>query len=185
MTTSCYSPHTDSDETPGTGTAMIKRSSQALAAWFLTWDLSITASAWVGAYFLRFDSGWIPVTKPPPTAYLCWRNLPLVLLLAVTAYHLTGQYTIHRLRRLREEMVGVVKGTVLMSLLVMASTFYTQDPYDSRVTMVLFSIMTAVSVVTARRSSWYAIRHLRSQGYNQTRSLIVGTGRVARKTAWA
>ena len=41
---------------------MIKRSSQALAAWFLTWDLSITASAWVGAYFLRFDSGWIPVT---------------------------------------------------------------------------------------------------------------------------
>ena len=125
------------------------------------------------------------VTKPPPTAYLCWRNLPLVLLLAVTAYHLTGQYTIHRLRRLREEMVGVVKGTVLMSLLVMASTFYTQDPYDSRVTMVLFSIMTAASVVTARRLSWYAIRHLRSQGYNQTRSLIVGTGRVARKTAWA
>ena len=31
--------------------------------------------------------------------------------------------------------------------------------------------------------SWMAIRRLRSQGYNQTRALIVGTGRVARKTA--
>jgi hypothetical protein len=167
------------------GNGMIKRSSQALAAWFLTWDLSITAAAWLGAYFLRFDSGWIPVTKPPPTAYLCFRNLPLVLLLAVVAYHLTGQYTIHRLRRFREEMVGALKGTVLMSLLVLASTFYTQDHYESRATMLLFSVMTASGILMARRLSWYAIRYLRSQGYNQTRSIIVGTGRVARKTAWA
>src|SRR5947209_886686 len=170
MTTSCHSPHTDSDETPGTGTAMIKRSSQALAAWFLTWDLSITASAWVGAYFLRFDSGWIPVTKPPPTAYLCFRNLPLVLLLAVVAYHLTGQYTIHRLRRFREEMVGALKGTVLMSLLVLASIFYLQNAYESRATMLLFSVLTAGGILFSRRLSWYTIRSLRSRGYNQTRS---------------
>ena len=164
---------------------MIKRSSQVLAVWFLFWDLILTAAAWIGAYYLRFGSGWIPITKPPPSASLCWRSLPLVLLLAFSAYHLTGQYTIHRLRRFREEMVGVLKGTVLMSLLVMASTFYTQDPYDSRATMLLFSILTAAEILTARRLSWYAIRYLRSQGYNQTRSLIVGTGRVARKTAWA
>src|SRR5713226_8698471 len=120
--------------TPGTGSTMIKRSSQALAVWFVFWDLILTASSWVGAYYLRFNSGLIPITKPPPSAALCLRNLPLVLLLAVAAYHLTGQYTIHRLRRFREEMVGVVKGTVLMSLLVMATTFYRQDPYDSRIT---------------------------------------------------
>jgi Undecaprenyl-phosphate glucose phosphotransferase len=164
---------------------MIKRSSQVLVVWFLCWDLLLTGVAWVGAYYLRFSTGWIPVNKPPPDAYMCWRNVPLVLLVSAVAYQLTGQYTIHRLRRFREEMIGVIKGTALLSLLVMATTFYRQDPYDSRVTMSLFSILTAGLTLIARRLSWYAIRLLRSCGYNQSRAIIVGTGRVARKTAWA
>jgi Undecaprenyl-phosphate glucose phosphotransferase len=162
---------------------MIKRHSQFLYAWFLLSDLFLTGAAWIGAYYLRFDSGWIPVSKETPDVSLCWRNLPLVLLLAAIAYRWTGQYIIHRLRRFREEMLGVVQGTALMSLLVMATTFYLHDPYESRVTMLLFSGLTVVGVLTARRLSWAAIRELRSHGYNQTRSVIVGTGRVARKTA--
>ena len=164
---------------------MIKRSSQILYTWFLVWDLIMTAVAWVGAYQLRFASGWIPLSKTPVDLILCLRNLPLVLLLTAIAYRWTGQYRIHRLRRFREEMVGVVQGTALMSLLVMATTFYRHDPYESRITMLLFSALTTAGVLTARRCSWMAIRHLRSRGYNQTRALIVGTGRVARKTARA
>jgi Undecaprenyl-phosphate glucose phosphotransferase len=164
---------------------MIRQRSQILCAWFLIWDLILTSAAWVAAYYLRFGTGWIPVTKDPPDAQLCWLNLPLVVLLAAVAYHLTGQYAIHRLRRFREEVVCVLKGTALLSLLVMATTFYLHDPYESRVTMVLFSVLVGVSVLAARRLSWSAIRRLRSRGYNQTHAVIVGTGRVARKTALA
>ncbi len=164
---------------------MIRQRSQILCAWFLIWDLILTAASWIGAYYLRFQAGWIPVTKDPPDAQLCWLNLPLVVLLAAVAYHLTGQYAVHRLRRFREEVVCVLKGTALLSLLVMATTFYLHDPYESRVTMVLFSLLVGVSVLTARRMSWSAIRRLRSRGYNQTHAVIVGTGRVARKTALA
>jgi Undecaprenyl-phosphate glucose phosphotransferase len=163
---------------------MIKRRSQILCAWFLLWDLAITGSAWIGAYYFRFEAGVVPITKTPPDASLCWKNLPLVLLLAAVAYHLAGQYVIHRLRRFREEVIGVVKGTALLSLLVMATVFYTHDPYESRTAMVLFSLATACGVLAARRLSWATIRHLRSQGFNQMNSVIVGTGRVARKTAW-
>jgi len=164
---------------------MIKRSSQALVVWFISWDLVLTAAAWVGAYYLRFNSGWIPLYKPSPEIYLCFRSIPLVMLLSVVAYQITGQYTIHRLRRFREEMIGVIKGTALLSLLVMATTFYRQDPYDSRATMVLFTGLTTTGILTWRRLSWYAIRYVRSCGYNQSLAIIVGTGRVARKTAWA
>jgi Undecaprenyl-phosphate glucose phosphotransferase len=168
------------------GMVMIKRSSQVLCVWFLVWDLFATAAAWVGAYQLRFSSGWVPQSnKPTPDFHLCWRSLPLVLVLAIVAYHLTGQYTIHRLRRFREEVICVLKGTMLMSLLVMATTFYRQDPYDSRATMGLFSCLTAAGILLTRRLSWFTIRYLRSCGYNESRALIVGTGRVARKTASA
>src|SRR5437016_10748654 len=146
---------------------MIKRRSQILVAWFALWDLLLTASAWIGAYYLRFETGWIPILKPAPDVSLCWRNLPLVMLMAGVAYRLTGQYTIHRLRRLREEVICVLKGTILLSLLVMATLFFKHDRYESRTTMVLFSVLTTLGVLTARRASWSAIRYLRSQGYNQ------------------
>jgi Undecaprenyl-phosphate glucose phosphotransferase len=164
---------------------MIRRSSQLLCVWFLSWDLAITAVCWVGAYFLRFESGWVPLFKDTPDVSLCWRNLPLVILLGAVSYRLTGQYAIHRLRRLREEAVSVVKGTALMSLLVVATTFGLHDPYESRVTLLLFAVLTPCAILTARRFSWAAIRWLRSRGYNQTHAVIVGTGRVARKTARA
>src|SRR5262245_37997533 len=109
------------------GTAMLKRRSQGLCVWFLVSDLFITSGCWLLAYFLRFEVGWFPVTKSPPEPYYCWRYLPLVAFMSVVAFEITGQYAIHRLRRFREEVIAVLKGTALLALLVMATTFFTHD----------------------------------------------------------
>jgi len=164
---------------------MFKRRSQILCGWFLLSDLLITSGCWLAAYYLRLEAGWLPVTKKPPDPSLCWAYVPLVMLLSAVAFELTGQYAIHRLRRFREEVVAVVKGTLLLALLLMATTFFTQDQYESRAMMLLFVALTTTSILTCRRFSWAAIRWLRTQGYNQTRSVIVGTGRIGRKTARA
>src|SRR5262249_39351263 len=52
-----------------------------------------------------------------------------------------------------------------------------------RLTMVLFWGLTTLGVLTARRAGWASVRTLRSRGYNQTFSLIVGCGRGARRLA--
>ena len=129
---------------------MIRRSSQVIRAWFLVCDLALTALAWLGAWFLRFRSGWLPVEKEPLDLALCLENLPLVLLLAAVAFHFTGQYAIDRLRRLREEAFAVLKGGSLLALLVMATTFYRQDPYRSRVTLTLFFVLSVACVLAGR-----------------------------------
>src|SRR5262249_56477205 len=59
------------------------------------------------------------------------------------------------------------------------------DPYESRLTMGLFFVLGLVLILAARRVTWAAVRTLRSRGYNQTFAIVVGTGRVARKTARA
>ena len=164
---------------------MINRRSQILCVWFLACDLTLTAVAWLLAFFVRFETGWIPVTKAPPDLQMCLRNLPLVVLVSALAYRLAGQYVVHRLRRLREEFVSVFKGTGLMALLVIAATFSMHDPYESRGTIVLFTLLSGALILAARRFSWFGIGWLRSHGYNQAQSLVVGTGRVARKTARA
>ncbi len=165
------------------GAGMIKRKSQILILWFFLWDLSLTALAWIGAYQIRFHSGWFKVHKNTPDFRLCLNNIPLLLLISAVAFRLTGQYGIHRFRRLREEFASVLKGVALMGLLVMATTFTLQDRYESRATFLIFFALTMASILTARRFTWAGVRWLRRRGYNQTQAIIVGTGRVARKAA--
>jgi len=161
----------------------MQQRSQLLTACFVLSDIVVTACSWVGAYLLRFESGLFPITKEPVGFNECLRILPLVLGLTLLAFRLAEMYGVHRLRRFREEFVAVCKGTGLLTLFVMGAVFCLQDPYESRATMLLFFGINGVAVLAARRLGWSLIRYLRSRGYNQHFSIIVGTGRVARKTS--
>src|SRR5437764_11913644 len=51
--------------------------------------------------------------------------------------------------------------------------------------MAIFAALAIVSVLVTRRMTWWAVHWFRRRGYNPSFSLIVGTGRTARKTAAA
>ena len=163
---------------------MIKRRSQTLTAWIAICDVLAVGVAWVGAYQLRF-SGFFPVTKEQPPIEWCYNSLPLIMSLAAIAFWLAKNYEINRLRRLREELWALLKGVPLLVLLVTGATFYLQDPYVSRGAMTLFAVLAFVAVFISRRLIWWAIHYLRRHGYNPSFCIIVGTGRVARRTAAA
>jgi Undecaprenyl-phosphate glucose phosphotransferase len=46
----------------------------------------------------------------------------------------------------------------------------------------MFLVCSAVGILTARRFSWLALRRMRARGVNQSHALIIGTGRLARRT---
>ena len=163
----------------------MKRKSQVICLWFLCCDLGLTVAAWLGSHFLRFESGLFDVDPGQfsPSFEMCWKNVPLIILLSTLAYHFAGLYMVHRFRRLREEFVSVLLGTVLMGLLVMAAIFGLHNRYESRGAILLFIGFALLLTLAARRASWIGVHWLRRRGYNQTQTLIVGTGRVARKTA--
>lgn len=162
---------------------MIHQRSQLLGSCFLLTDLVLTTAAWFLAYFLYFKSGWFHLDKKIPDFYLCLQRLPLLWLLSVVAYRLGGMYDVGRLRRFREEMVAVFKASLLLTLLVMARIFFLHDAYESRAGISIFWGLSVVLVLIGRRIAWAIIRTLRSHGYNQTFSIIVGAGRAARKMA--
>ncbi len=161
---------------------MVRRVSQSLVAWFLIWDLALTAGAWVGAYYVRFYTGLFSIHRGIPDFGLYIRALPLILLVGMIAYRIAGMYEVHRLRRFREELAAVAKGVGLMSLLVMATSFARQAQHESRGAMVMFAIGTLFSLLVTRRVSWSGMRRLRARGVNQSHALVVGTGRLARRT---
>ena len=76
---------------------------------------------------------------------------PHVLLVSAVAYRLTGQYAIHRFRRLREEFASVLRGVALMGLFVVATTFSLQDRYDSRATFLIFFLLAMLLILLGRK----------------------------------
>jgi Undecaprenyl-phosphate glucose phosphotransferase len=163
---------------------MIKRRSQTLAAWICLCDVVTVGAAWIGAYYLRF-SGLFPVEKEQPPFEWCRDALTLVVPVSALAFWLTSNYEIHRLRRMREELWAVSKGVPLLILMVTGGSFFLKDPYVSRGAMVIFALLSLVSVFIMRRLTWWAVHYVRRRGYNPSFSVIVGTGRTARKTSVA
>lgn len=164
---------------------LIKPTRQLLILWFMSWDLLVTSGCWLLAYLIRFRSGWLPIYKEVPPFERCLEHLPLLLVLGPMAYYLGGMYEVHRLRRYREELVSVAKGSALLLLFVLASIFFQKDPYESRLTSVLFLGLNLVGLLLTRRMWWGLIRDLRKRGFNSQAAIIVGTGRVARQIARA
>jgi Undecaprenyl-phosphate glucose phosphotransferase len=163
---------------------MIKRRSQTLSAFICLVDVVSVGVAWVGAYYLRF-SGLFPIYKDQPPVEWCLADLPLVMGFAVFAFWITKNYEIHRLRRLREELWAVLKGVPLLLLLMTGAAFFLQDDYVSRGAMAIFATLAFAFVLVTRRMTWWAVHLFRRRGYNPSFTVIVGTGRTARKTAAA
>jgi Undecaprenyl-phosphate glucose phosphotransferase len=162
---------------------MTKRTSQPLTIWFVVWDLFLTATAWLFSYVARFYLKLIPFDpERQPGIELYLSSLPLILLLSIVCYRFTGMYEVHRLRRFREDLVAVGGGVTLMGLAVIATIFYQQQHYHSRLAMGMFLVCSAFGILIARRFSWLALRRMRARGVNQSHALIIGTGRLARRT---
>jgi len=160
---------------------MIDRRSQVQSFGFFVSDLLLTALMWLGAYYARFQAGWFVWEGDIPPFYWCWRQLPLVCLLAAFAYKLAGMYQIGRLRRFREEMLAVGQGVGLLGLFLLTVLFFLRDPYESRGNFLLFGAGVLLAILISRRVGWAVLKQLRSWGYNRTQALIVGTGRAARR----
>ena len=160
----------------------MKRTSQSLFVWFVVWDVAATVAAWLGAYAIRFDTGLPLVNHHQPDFDLCVGNIPLVVVLGVVVYRFVGLYDVHRLRRFREETVAVAKAVALLTLLVMSTNFARHYAYESRLAMGLFAGLAVTGVLACRRINWTIVGRLRASGFNQSHALVVGSGRLARRT---
>ncbi|MCY2943450.1 MAG: undecaprenyl-phosphate glucose phosphotransferase [Planctomycetota bacterium] len=161
---------------------MVRRISQSLGLAFLVLDLLFTAVAWISAYFIRFHTGWFELVQEVPSLTDCLADIPVVLLLAAISFSWTGQYRITRLRRFREELWGILQGSMLLLLLVLATIFLTRSRYEPRMALALFGLLETCLVFFARRTAWSTLRRLRQSGFDLSGCVIIGTGREGRNT---
>ncbi len=141
-------------------------------------------AAWLLAYYLRFYTQIVPVTKgiPPFSRHVALTVPVLFLWISVFAYF--RLYRTSRIMRRTTELGKVLQAHAVSVLAFIALTSVISEYRFSRVVIVYFATIVGAYFLLTRLSLRNSIRRLVAQGIKTQSLVIVGDGQSARAVVW-
>jgi Undecaprenyl-phosphate glucose phosphotransferase len=174
---------------------MMRRFNRLLVAYYVLSDAAFAAGAFLFAYFIRFESGLIPVWEgvPPFGEYLFLA--PFIALLVPAAFHVQGLYRLRRGRSRVDDFFAVFVGTVLAMVAGVSGTLYYATYYlsdelkregafeVSRLVWALFMVLNVMVAYASRELVREVLERRWKAGIGLKRVLIAGAGDLGRMVA--
>jgi Undecaprenyl-phosphate glucose phosphotransferase len=149
-------------------------------------DMAIIAGAWFVAYWARYELGSIFHISPGElTIRDITRLLPVILLLNLSVFYLSGFYRSKRLRLFYAEFFEIVKLSFFSFLLLLVYIYLTKDALlsqgytYSRLFLFIFFILQIFFLGTFKVFLRGFLKFIRKKGFNQKNCVIIGTGNLA------
>ncbi|MCC7007464.1 MAG: undecaprenyl-phosphate glucose phosphotransferase [Acidobacteria bacterium] len=167
---------------------MLRRHNRLLVAIYVVADLIAAFVAFTAAYLVRFVSGLMAVTQPPPPFLRYVGFAAFAAPLVVLAFQVQGLYRLRRGRTRIDDFFGVLVGTLLATLLGVAGTLYVNTYHlsqalkaqgfleVSRPVWALFVLFTVVFTYASREIVRDLLQRRWRAGIGLRRVLIVGAG---------
>jgi Undecaprenyl-phosphate glucose phosphotransferase len=162
---------------------VLKRHREFYKSILLLIDFVLISIGWVSAYWLRFYTDLIPVTKGVPDFVTYLSLFPGVLLAWGIAFKSFNLYRPQRVASLLSEVWDVAKGCGFMTLLLVAISFFLRQFEYSRAVFILFGGHCIFLVTISRWAFRATLRLVKQKGYNLHNALIIGAGRLGRNLA--
>jgi len=146
-------------------------------------DIAVMCASFLLAWWVRFDSGLIPLRYEVPLmeAYL-WA-LPLNLAVYLVVFNYSGFYQ----RRLyvvgRSDIGSIVRAVVIASLLIFALGFLYRGFSYSRLVLAIMAVLNILFLKAGREALFWLQVWLRKHGVGVVRVAILGDGVEAREVA--
>ncbi|WP_412060308.1 undecaprenyl-phosphate glucose phosphotransferase [Rubrivirga sp. IMCC45206] len=145
-------------------------------------DLALIATAWVAAWWIRFElltpPEWVPLAH-----YLAF--LPFVLAVWGAVLLVSGLYRTRRAQRLTFVAYAVARAVVLGLVVSLGALFFYREFSFSRLHVMLFAGLASVLLAGLRMGIYVVLRRGRQSGRNVRRVLIVGAGKAGQRLARA
>lgn len=158
---------------------MLKRYYQVFGSILILTDSAGLVASWLLAYYLRFYTQLVPVTKgiPPFSRYVAL-TVPVVFLwIAVFSYfHL---YRTSKITRRTTELGLVLRAHVVATCTFLLLTWVVTEYRFSRVVIGYFALLAGTWLLASRLSLRNFLRRLVRHGYKSRPVVVVGTGASA------
>jgi Undecaprenyl-phosphate glucose phosphotransferase len=160
---------------------MLKQKRQLFEYLFMATDLVVVSVAWLVAFWLRFETGLVPVDKGVPEFIHYVSMLIFIWIIWAFVFRRMGLYRPMRGVRRTRELWVLVNANALAILLLIAITYLFREKsvQYSRLVFVYFWVIATALTVLQRSFLRFLLRELRRKGYNLRYMLVVGAGKVA------
>lgn len=160
---------------------MLKQKRQIFEVFFVAADVLVVSAAWLVAYWIRFESGFVPVDKGVPSFDHYLSMLLFIWLIWAFVYRKMGLYRPMRgVRRIKEVWL-LINANAFATVLLIAVTYLFREksiPF-SRLVFFYFVVTSTVFSVVLRWILRSLLREVRRRGHNLRYMLVVGAGKVA------
>jgi exopolysaccharide biosynthesis polyprenyl glycosylphosphotransferase len=140
---------------------------------FQVFDACIVVVSFLVAWWLKFDSGWLPYGGNSPLRVY----MPAILIsvpLFLVANWVAGMYKPMRSRGFLQETSAIVRSLVVGLLLVMSLLYFLHLAQFPRSVLVLFAVIYALLVYAEHMTIRGTLRMLRTRGFNKKFVVVVG-----------
>jgi exopolysaccharide biosynthesis polyprenyl glycosylphosphotransferase len=168
---------------------MLKEKESVIRKTMILFDGFLLSFAFFLAYLLRQNFhifaklDLIPSTQVIPSTSSSISEYLVVLFFVVPLWclmlYLNGMYLPLRIRKLREIVKIILKSSFISILALGTVAFLFKLHFVSRMFLAIFFMASVTSVLIEKVAIFYILHHVRKQGYNYKRLLIVGNGRRA------
>jgi exopolysaccharide biosynthesis polyprenyl glycosylphosphotransferase len=164
---------------------LIEKKHRALASIYLINDAIASNLAMLSAWFLRFHTEIIPVTKGMQDIEQYISILPIITVVFPLAFAIQGLYRIRPTRSKAEEWMSVAIGSVVATVVLSGVLLWIRPPKRpdvlySRATLGIFMICAILFVIGGRMLVRAAVDRRHRTGKDLDRVLIAGSGELAR-----
>ena len=160
---------------------MIKQSHPLILTGLVGSDTVMTSASWLIAYYIRFQTNFIPVTKGVPPFDYYWKLLSPILLMWIVIFHLCGLYRPRRGSSQAEEFVAIFQAVTAGAIMVITFNFFYHQYSYSRLVLLYFWGINIFAVGISRSLLRNLIDYARSKGYNLRHILIAGAGNLGQE----
>ncbi|OAB41810.1 undecaprenyl-phosphate glucose phosphotransferase [Paenibacillus antarcticus] len=159
---------------------MIRRSQGLLTQLYILTDFVMVQVAFLLAWWLKFESGWVPYERPLPIeTYLLW-SLTYGVIAIITGIVLS-LYSPKRKKRFADEFIKVIQIHFISLFMLISILFVIKEIDISRVYLAFNLGFNIVLIILYRYFLKASLKHFREKGYNRQFVLIVGAGTLGKR----
>jgi len=162
---------------------MLKRRTEFVKSILLLLDFSQISLAWVSAYWLRFHTDLIPITKGVPIFEAYVALVPAIFIAWGIAFKWLDLYQPRRMASRLSEILDITKGCGAMTILLVSISFFVRQFEYSRLVFIIFGLHSMLLLTMNRYAFRLGLRALGQRGYNLHHALIIGAGTLGEQIA--
>ena len=155
---------------------MLKKYSQFFLSALIVSDSLVILGSWIGAYYIRFQSGWFPLDQPvPPMGQYQSLLIPIWILFFIN-YKFVGLYKPLRGKSPWVDYYNIIKANTIAVLLLSAVLFFYREESFSRLVVGIFWVSVTFFLVASHMIIRNTLMMFRRRGKNLRFVLIAGAG---------